>query len=86
MNPAGTRQEAVHYTPHEPSKKKLLVNNFLAGIAWGVGTSVGIAVGIAVFAFIVSRVNFVPIVGNWLADVLQFAIEEVGTRPPTVLQ
>ena len=66
---------------NKPSKKQILINNFLAGIAWGFGTTVGIGAILALLAFFATRVNFVPILGNFLAQILEFAIERVGGRP-----
>lgn len=59
-------------------------NHFVGGIAWGIGTSIGIVIGLSIFAYIVTKINFVPVIGAWLAQVLAFAIQEVAKRPPTI--
>lgn len=79
--PVGKRVEATEKIPFEPSKKRLFLNNFLAGLAWGIGTSAGIAIGISLLVLIVSRIDLVPIIGSWLAQVFEFAITEVSKRP-----
>jgi len=64
-----------------PSKKQILVNNFLAGLAWGFGATIGIGAILALLTYIVSQINFIPIFGNFLAQILEFAIREVGKKP-----
>lgn len=66
---------------NKPSKKQIVVNNFLAGLAWGFGTTVGIGAILALLTFFATRINFVPLLGNFLAQILDFAIREVGRRP-----
>lgn len=63
------------------SRKQILVNNFLAGIAWGIGTTIGVGTILAVLALIISKINFIPVFGSFLAQILEFAIREVGRKP-----
>lgn len=60
------------------SRKELFLNNLLGGIAWGLGATIGLAVFFAVLAFIGSHINFVPIIGNFASDVIQYIL---STRP-----
>lgn len=66
---------------HEHSKFRQFLSHLMGGIAWGMGTSIGIIIGLSVFAFIITRINLIPIIGSWLAQVLEFAIVEVSKRP-----
>lgn len=66
---------------HEHSRLRQFFSNLFGGIAWGIGTSIGIIVGLSIFAFLITRINFIPIIGSWLAQVLEFAITEVSRRP-----
>ena len=62
------------------SIKQVLIHNFVAGMAWGVGTTIGVGAILTLSVFLVSKVNFVPIFGSYLAQILEFAIKEVGRR------
>lgn len=50
--------------------KNIFATNFLGGIAWGLGATVGLAIIITVSGFLISKLNLVPIVGSFLADLL----------------
>lgn len=61
------------------SRKELLLNNFLGGLAWGIGVTIGLAIFLALLAFIASRIDTVPFVGNYISDVLKYLLEN-GTN------
>ena len=63
--------EFVHSRLH-----KLLVNNFLGGLAWGLGATVGVAIFFAVIGFIGSQIGIVPFIGSFVADVIQFIADK----------
>jgi hypothetical protein len=57
--------------PHEKvyrSKKDIIINNFLGGIAWGLGASVGLAILLAILGYIISRIDWVPIFGSIISE------------------
>lgn len=60
---------------NENKLKKIFLNNFLGGIAWGLGATVGLAVVLAVLTFILGKINLVPIVGTFVADVIKFVLQ-----------
>ncbi len=60
------------YKGVEKTKKTILVDNFLGGIAWGLGVTVGVTVLVAVLSFALKQVNLVPIVGNFVIEVQNF--------------
>lgn len=49
--------------------KKMMYNNFLGGIAWGLGASIGVAIIFSLVTFVLANINFVPIVGDFFAEV-----------------
>lgn len=59
--------EKVHRSLH-----KMLLNNFLGGIAWGFGATIGLSIVLAILTLILKEINLVPIVGGFMSDVLQF--------------
>jgi len=52
--------------------RKMIVNNFLGGIAWGFGATIGLSIVLAILTLILKQINLVPIVGGFLTDVLRF--------------
>ena len=51
---------------------KILFDNFLGGIAWGLGVTIGAAIIIAFGGFILSQVNLIPVIGSFVAEVVKF--------------
>lgn len=55
-------------------RKEIFFNNLLGGFAWGIGATLGLAILITVLGFIAQHINFVPIVGNFVSEVIDFII------------
>lgn len=49
-----------------------MLDNFLGGIAWGLGTVVGISLIAVTVGFLISKIDLIPIIGDWLANVLRY--------------
>lgn len=56
---------------HRP-RKKMLIDNFLGGIAWSFGVTIGGAVIIALVAFILANVDYVPVVGDFVLSIADY--------------
>jgi len=54
------------------SKGKILLNNFLGGIAWGMGTIVGITLLAVILSFLGKNVNLIPYIGDFIAEILKY--------------
>lgn len=52
------------------------MNNFIGGIAWALGATVGLAIIVTVLGFILKNINFVPVIGNFVADIINFIIDK----------
>lgn len=63
------------------SKKKIFVNNFIGGIAWGLGATIGITLILAVFGYTLRNIVFVPIIGEFVQDVSNFVIQNQPDFP-----
>lgn len=51
------------------SRKTIFFNNFIGGIAWGIGATIGLSIVLAILAFIVQQLHFIPGVGETAADI-----------------
>jgi len=65
---------------HQP-RSKIFVNNFIGGIAWAIGATVGLALIVAILTLTLKNVNIIPVVGNFVAKIIQFII----TKNPNLL-
>lgn len=65
----------IHMTKHENVHRglpRMLFNNFIGGIAWSVGVWIGTTVIIAFAVFVISKINLIPLVGNFVAEVTKY--------------
>lgn len=63
------------------SRKSLIINNFIGGLAWAVGATIGLAIIVSILGLILQNINLVPYVGNFVADIINFIIDK---RPDLV--
>lgn len=56
------------------SKKEIMINNFLGGIFWALGATVGLALIFALLALIAKYINFIPIVGSFISQIIDFIL------------
>lgn len=64
------------------NKKEIFLNNIIGGFGWSIGATIGIAIIFAILTYIVAKINLVPIVGNFVTDV----IKEVLQKNPQLLR
>lgn len=55
------------------SRHEIMVNNFIGGLTWSIGAFIGIALLSVIVGLIISKINLVPVIGNWLSDILKVA-------------
>ncbi len=63
------------------SRKQIITNNFLGGIAWGVGVTIGLTLFFGILAFISTHINFVPIVGDFVSGVINYILTNGNNFP-----
>lgn len=68
---------AQHYekASQKLSFKQILWNNFIAGIAWALGATVGISIIFALMGILSKNVDFIPIIGSFVSDVIDFILQ-----------
>ena len=55
-------------------RKEIFFNNLLGGFAWGIGATLGLAILIALLGFVGHHIDFVPIIGNFVSQIIDFVI------------
>lgn len=53
------------------STGRLLWFQFLRGLAFGLGTAVGATVLVAVLVYLLSSVDFIPVLGEWAKEIIR---------------
>jgi hypothetical protein len=64
------RHEHLH-----KSRIEIFFNNFLGGIAWGLGATVGVSIFFAIFAFILNKINLIPVIGGFVSDIARYVLQ-----------
>jgi hypothetical protein len=54
------------------SRRKRLLDKFLDGLASSIGSWVGTTIVVGILLFIVSKIDFVPIIGNFVAHLIKY--------------
>jgi predicted PurR-regulated permease PerM len=54
------------------SRGEIIVNNFLGGIFWGIGSIVGIALFLTLFSLLAQYVNLIPFIGDFIGEILSY--------------
>lgn len=52
------------------SVPRLIAYQFVRGLAFGLGTVVGATILVSVLGYLLSSVNFIPIIGEWAAEIV----------------
>ena len=82
---AGLRQEVARLNDHRwlrihNSMGRLVMFQLYRGLAFGLGTVLGATVVLSVVVWSLSQINFIPVIGDWAAQVLEI-IEPTMDRP-----
>lgn len=65
--------------PHERvgrSRKKMVIDNFIGGISWSLGVFVGGTIVVSILIFALSKVDLVPIIGDFVARVTENVLQK----------
>lgn len=63
------------------SKRLIVWNNFIGGFSWGIGSALGAALLVFILGFILAKINIVPFVGHFVAQVEQVVQQKNASTP-----
>lgn len=67
----------------EPEKKRHpFWDGFIGGIGWSFGATVGFAIISTILVLILRQLGGLPVIGDWLASVVQATTEALIKRTP----
>lgn len=69
-----------HYIEVSTNPVAKFLNGLIGGIGWGVGLTIGTGVILYVLTIFISKIDFVPVLGQFLADVIKSAQGNLNTR------
>lgn len=69
---------------YEKSKKRIIINNFIGGIAWGVGSVIGATIIIGSISYIFVKTQRIPIIGDLMKNVV-LELEEAKSETKDVI-
>ncbi len=62
------------------STTQLVFNNFLSGLAWGLGSVVGATVIVSLILVLLAQLNTAPIIGKYISSILNYINATPTTR------
>jgi hypothetical protein len=80
------RQELAHLRKHQmvmlyQSVPRVLLFRFATGMAVGLGTVIGATVLLSVIIWVLSQIEFIPIIGEWAVQLRDFVADAVESDP-----
>ncbi len=69
-----------YYIEVTASGRKKFIHGLLSGLGWGIGVTFGTALFITIISILVSKIDFVPILGQFLADVIRVAQANLANK------
>lgn len=70
-----------HERAHTHSKKRIFLNNFLGGIAWGLGATIGVTIIVALISYLIRKINLVPFLGDIATQVTAIVLQNLQSTP-----
>ncbi len=74
------RMNLSEYISIMQDRRKIILNNFVAGLARGFGFSIGMTMLVGVLVYVLSHMVDLPLIGKYIAHIVQIVQEEVSSR------
>ncbi len=65
-------------------KKEMFLKGVIAGMGWALGVTIGFLIVSIVLAFLLKNAGGLPLVGDWIANVVESTIEQLSKRAPVL--
>lgn len=67
------------------SYRELFQQGIFAGIGWAIGVTIGFVMISIVLVFVLRNLGGMPIVGSWIASVVESTQEQLARRTPLII-
>jgi predicted PurR-regulated permease PerM len=58
----------------ETSRKKIIINNFIGGISWALGSTIGLTIFATLVTFLLGKIDLIPVIGSYIAKLNAFIV------------
>lgn len=79
-------REVVDKIHRTSSKRELFKRGLYSGIGWAFGATLGFAIISTILVFILSRIGAIPILGGWIARIVEATLQQLSVRTPVLPQ
>ncbi|MCH7641348.1 hypothetical protein IID22_04070 [Patescibacteria group bacterium] len=79
-------REVVDKIHKTSSKRELFKRGFYSGVGWAFGATIGFAIISTILVFILSRIGATPILGGWIARIVESTLQQLSVRTPIIPQ
>lgn len=84
---AALRREVARLNGHrfiriQNSVPRMVAFQMARGLAFGLGTVIGASALVSIIAFLLAQVDFIPIIGDWAADIAEQMLRELDRDLP----
>lgn len=72
---------------HKPvSKRELIKRGFYSGVGWAFGVTVGFVIVSSVLVILLGQVGGIPLIGGWIAGIVDATLNQLSQRTPIFTQ
>lgn len=71
--------DKIHKTT---SKRELLKRGFYSGVGWAFGATIGFAIISTILVFFLRSVGGIPLIGSWIATIVDATLQQLTQRTP----
>jgi hypothetical protein len=80
------RQEIAQFNSHkfvriQNSKPRLLLSQFLRGLAFGFGSVTGATIVVSIAGYMLNQMEVVPIIGEWAKQLASEIMQDAQAKP-----